>query len=66
MFACICSFADPNLQKKVLPSELVDGILCCVCLLPLVRVNLRAPLRADLSITDASERAGSAAEAVSF
>lgn len=35
-------------------------------MLPLARVNLRAPLRKSISISDASERGGASAEAESF
>lgn len=66
LFTCISSFVDPLHEQQVLSPEVVDEILCGVLLLPLARVNLRAPLRASLSISDASERGGSAAEADSF
>ena len=62
----ICSYEDTEAQRKVLSVDVVDEILCGACLLPLARVNLRAPLRPTLSITDASERGGSAAAATSF
>lgn len=53
-------------ERKSLPPDVTDEILCGVSLLPLARANLRAPLRAAISITDASERGRAAAEASSF
>ena len=66
MLTCIRGFADPVHEFQVLSSAVVDEILCGIFLIPLARANLRAPFRASLSISDASERGGAAAEVESF
>lgn len=66
MFAFICSYAGPAGERKCLESGVVNEILCGALLLPLARSSLRAPLRRAISISDASEEGGSAAEAEVF
>lgn len=65
-FSFIVDYKDPNLERRLLPSDVVDEIVCAYLFLPLARVNLRAPLRPSLSISDASEQGGSAGEADRF
>lgn len=65
-FTFICSYDDPVGERQVLPLDVVEEVLCAAVLLPLARASLRAPLRVGLSISDASERGGSAAESESF
>ena len=50
----------------ILPENVRDEILLATVLLPFVGVNLRAPLRPSMSISDASEQGGGAAEASAF
>ena len=57
---------DPNLPADTLPNAVRDEILLAGLLMPLASTNLRAPLRSQISITDASEFGGAAAEATQF
>lgn len=50
----------------MLLATVVDEVRCAVALLPLARVNVRAPLRTSISVSDASERGGASAEAMLF
>ena len=54
--SAIVGYEDPNHETKLLDPMVADEILCAALLLPLIRSNLRAPLRPSLSISDASER----------
>ena len=65
-FGFIVSFKDPNSEKKRLSEPVIDEMLLAAVLLPLARANLRAQLRASVSISDASETGASAAESVRF
>ena len=63
---CISGFEDTMYQHIVLPRDVRDEILLAAILLPYAGVNLRAPLRPAMSISDASEQGGGAAEATAF
>lgn len=66
MFPCLAAFEDTKFEHIILPVSVRDEILLVAVLLPFAGVNLRAPLRSALSISDASEQGGGAAEATAF
>ena len=66
IFGFIVKMEDPGIPAAALPNAVQDEILVTGLLLPLASTNLRAPLRQRISITDASEFGGAAAEASRF
>ena len=61
-FQCIEAFSDDPNEYKVMWTNTADEVLIAALLVPMARVNLRAPIRMGMSVTDASEEgAGSAA-----
>ena len=53
-------------QQQSIPPEVIDEMLCFCGVLPFCFTNLRAPIRPKISISDASELGGGAAEASHF
>ena len=66
IFSFIVEMEDPQMPAAELPNAVRDEILLAGLLMPLASTNLRAPLRQRISISDASEFGGAAAEATHF
>ncbi len=66
IFPFILGFSDDQSERRVLPSQVFDEIALGALLSPLAFTNLRCQVRARISISDASDKAGSAGEASFF
>lgn len=63
IFPSISSFEDSHFQNLLLPKSVHDEFLLSAVLLSFAGTDLGAPLRLSMSISDASENRGGAAEA---
>lgn len=66
IFTFISSESWVRYPSQPIPLDVIDEMLCFCGILPLCYTNLRAPIRPKISISDASEQGGGAAEATHF
>jgi hypothetical protein len=63
IFPLIISFSEDPRERRNLPGDVANEVLISALLAPLAFCNLRAQIRLRISISDASEEGGAAAEA---